>query len=44
MNRLIDIKDKSDEEWLLDLRNVADYQFGNGAGEGIDKTVAYREG
>jgi uncharacterized protein with predicted RNA binding PUA domain len=35
MNRLIDIKDKSDEEWLLDLINVADYQFGNGAGEGI---------
>ncbi len=29
------MEEKSDEEWLLDLKNIADYQFGKGAGEGL---------
>ena len=29
------MEERSDEEWLLDLKNVADYQFGKGAGEGL---------
>ena len=29
------MEERSDEEWLLDLKNVADYQFGKGAGGGL---------
>ena len=29
------MEEKSDEEWVLDLQNIADYQFGKGAGEGL---------
>tara|TARA_A100001037_G_scaffold286261_1_gene294504 strand:+ start:36439 stop:36924 length:486 start_codon:yes stop_codon:yes gene_type:complete len=29
------MEEKSDEEWLRDLRDIADYQFGKGAGEGL---------